>query len=147
MDKLLFRDIFKSERRYRGFAQEQAVERTQVKTERPDFYHYIMSAVDPDTGSKYSDHELWAEANVLIVAGSDTSKNVMAATFFYLLHNPRALEKATKEVREAFAGEDVEAIASGPVLNGCRYLRACLDESLRYSPAVAGMLPRTVLPG
>lgn len=118
-----------------------------MKTERLDFYHYLLSAADPDTGAKYSAPELWAEANVLVVAGSDTSANVMAATLFYLLHNPPALEKVTKEVRQAFAGEDIEAIRSGPVLNSCHYLRACLDESMRYSPAVPGMLPRTVLPG
>jgi cytochrome P450 len=147
IDKLIFGDLVESKRKYRAFAQAQAAELTQVKTERLDFYHYLLSAVDPDTGSKYSAQELWAEANVLIVAGSDTSTNVMAATFFYLLHNTRALEKATKEAREAFAGDDVEAIRSGPLLNGCHYLRACLDESMRFSPAVPGMLPRTVLPG
>jgi cytochrome P450 len=139
--------MVESKMAYRAFCQAQATERTQVKTERLDFYHYLLSAVGTDTGAKYSTQELWAESNVLAVAGSDTSTNVMATTFFYLLHNPRALEKATKEVREAFAGEYIEAIRSGPVLNGCRYLRACLDESIRYSPAVPDMLPHTVLPG
>jgi cytochrome P450 len=32
-------------------------------------------------------------------------------------------------------------------LNSCKYLRACLDESMRLSPPVPGILPRTVLPG
>ena len=36
---------------------------------------------------------------------------------------------------------------TGKKLAGCSYLRACIDESLRLSPPVAGLLSREVLPG
>ncbi len=42
---------------------------------------------------------------------------------------------------------DVEDIKSGEKLNGCKYLRACLDESMMMSPPVPGMLHRMVRPG
>lgn len=35
----------------------------------------------------------------------------------------------------------------GPQLQRCTYLRACLDETMRLSPAVGGVLPREVLKG
>jgi hypothetical protein len=36
-------------------------------------------------------------------------------------------------------------IRSGPVLSGCHYLHAWIDEPMHYSPAIAEILPRTVL--
>ena len=106
-----------------------------------------MEAKNPNTDEKWSLPELWAEANNLIVAGSDTSALTLAATFFYLTHNERTLEKATREVREVFKGQDIEDVRPGTALNSCKYLRACIDEAMRLSPSVPGILPRTVMPG
>lgn len=69
----------------------------------------------------------------------------MAATLFYLVRNARALERATQEIRGKFS--DVEEIVHGPTLGSCSYLRACIDEAMRMSPSVGGILPREVLPG
>jgi cytochrome P450 len=55
--------------------------------------------------------------------------------FFYLSRYPEAYDKASKEVRGVF--ESPDDVCVGPALNSCAYLRACLDESLRMSPAVA----------
>ena len=35
----------------------------------------------------------------------------------------------------------------GSQMQSCTYLRACIDEAMRMTPAVGGMLPRVVLPG
>ncbi len=69
----------------------------------------------------------------------------MAATLFYLVRHPEALARVTAEVRSAFAA--VEDISQGPALAGCTYLRACIDEAMRLSPSVGGLLPREVLAG
>ncbi len=69
----------------------------------------------------------------------------MAATLFYLVRQPAALRKATVEVRSAFV--EIEEIRHSPQLTGCTYLRACIDEAMRLSPSVPGLLPREVLPG
>lgn len=69
----------------------------------------------------------------------------MSATLFYLVRNQHALERAVDEVRSRFA--DVEDIVQGATLNSCTYLRACIDEAMRMSPSVGGILPREVLPG
>ncbi len=69
----------------------------------------------------------------------------MAATLFYLVRNEDALRKVTEEVRSKFS--DVEEIVQGAGLNSCSYLRACIDEAMRLSPSVGGIVPREVLPG
>ncbi len=69
----------------------------------------------------------------------------MAATLFYLVRNPQALQTASGEVRSKFG--DIEEITQGPQLNSCTYLRACIDEAMRMSPSVGGIAPREVLPG
>lgn len=69
----------------------------------------------------------------------------MAATLFYLVRNPHALAKVQEEIRAKF--NDVEDIIHGPTLNTCTYLRACIDEAMRLSPSVGGILPREILPG
>lgn len=77
--------------------------------------------------------------------GSDTTATAFAATIFYLIHNPARLAELVAEVRAIFV--DVEQIRSGPQLNGCVYLRACIDEALRLSPPALGLLPREALVG
>jgi cytochrome P450 len=65
--------------------------------------------------------------------------------FFYLLHNPESLGRASREVRSVFSDE--EDIILGQQLNSCRYVRACVQEALRMAPPVTGLAPRQVLPG
>lgn len=147
LDKILFRQIAAKRQRYMQYSKAQAAERTQagLETDRHDFFYHLLKARDPETGKGFSTAELWGESNLLIIAGSDTTSTALTGAFFYLLHNPTALAKLTTEVRAAFA--DVEEIRHGPALSSLPYLRACLDEAMRMSPPVPGVLPREVLPG
>lgn len=147
IEKVLFRKIAAGRARYMQYSRGQLAERMALgdDTDRRDFFYYLLKARDPETGEGFSKPELWGESNLLIIAGSDTTSTGMAATFFYLVRHPEALAKATREVRSTF--EDVEAIQHGAALTGCTYLRACIDEAMRLSPAVGGLLPREVLPG
>ncbi|KAB5542502.1 cytochrome P450-like protein [Coniochaeta sp. 2T2.1] len=147
LDKVLFRKIAAGRARYMAYSRAQLTERTKLgeETDRRDFFYHLLKAKDPETGKGFEMPELWGESNLLIIAGSDTTSTAMAATLFYLVRHPEALGKVTREVREAF--EDVEDIHQGPRLGGCAYLRACIDEAMRLSPSVGGVLPREVLPG
>lgn len=59
------------------------------------------------------------------------------------MHYPAALSRLQAEVRPRF--NSIESIRAGTVLSGCRWLRACIEEAMRMSPAVPGLLPREVL--
>lgn len=112
---------------------------------KKDFFYYLLNAKDPETGNGLSTPELWGEANVLMIAGSDTTSTTLAATIFYLVRTPKAMEKLKKEVRESF--DSLEDIVTGAKLNDLVYLKACLDEALRLAPAVPGALPREAMEG
>lgn len=145
IDKLLFPKIAGMRAQYMQFSKAQAAERTKMglDVDRKDFFYYLLKAKDPETGQGFSIPELWGESNLLIIAGSDTTSTALAATFFYLVHKQQALAKLTDEVRNAF--NDAEEIRMGSKLSGLHYLRACIDESMRLSPPVGGLLPRQAL--
>lgn len=147
LDKYLFPTIAAGRARYMVYSKGQLTERTKMgdDSDRRDFFHHLLKARDPETGQGFSTPELWAESNLLIIAGSDTTSTAMAATIFYLTRNPEALAKAVAEVRSKFT--DVEEIRQGAALNSCTYLRACIDEAMRLSPSVGGLLPREVQAG
>ncbi|KAJ4294588.1 hypothetical protein N0V90_008279 [Kalmusia sp. IMI 367209] len=147
LDKILFRKIAAQRGQYMQYSKSQAMERTKMglDVDRKDFFYHLLNAKDPETGNGFSMDELWGESNLLIIAGSDTTSTAMAATFFYLTHNMATLQKLCNEIRTTFS--DVEEIVAGPILSSCSYLRACIDESMRMTPPVAGALPRQVLPG
>ena len=118
-------------------ANERAKERTQLgHNSKRDFFYYLLNAKDPESGNGLTTPELWGEANVLMIAGSDTTATSLASTIFYLVRNPHALARVKQEVRQAF--ESVEEIVSGARLNDLVYLKACLDEALRLGPCCAG---------
>ncbi|KAL2067540.1 hypothetical protein VTL71DRAFT_1965 [Oculimacula yallundae] len=147
LNKILFSKIYNMRMQYMAYSKAQAAERSKVglDTDRKDFFYYLLNARDPETGKGFTGPELWGESNLLIIAGSDTTSTALASAFFYLVHNPSTLETLRDEIRSTFS--DLEEIHSGPTLNSCNYLRAVVDEAMRLSPPVGGVLPREVLPG
>ncbi|KAI9755042.1 MAG: hypothetical protein M4579_004445 [Chaenotheca gracillima] len=147
LDQILFPKLVRDNKRYEAYSKGQSDRRIkqEKKTESKDVFQFLLEAKDPESGEGFSMPELVSESSLLIIAGSDTSATAMAGTLFYLLHNPATLESVNAEVRAAF--DDVEQIRAGGRLNGCRYLRACIDEAMRLSPPVGGIMPREVMIG
>lgn len=71
--------------------------------------------------------------------------SVMTATLFYLVHHPSTLAQLRQEIDGTF--QSVDEIRLGPRLSSCRYLKACIDESMRLTPPIPGVLPRKVIHG
>ncbi|KAL5000186.1 cytochrome P450 [Aspergillus recurvatus] len=113
--------------------------------QRKDFFHYLFNAEDLKTGRRMNGKELWVELLQLILAGSDTTAITISSTIFYLLHNPRTLTKLAHEIRARFL--NASKIRSGPALESCVYLQACIKEALRLSPPITGISPRRILRG
>jgi cytochrome P450 len=126
-------------------AVEQANAEKPAEEQRKDFFHYLLNAQDPETGNKFLPVDLTGEAALLVGAGSDTSSATIAAFLFNMMHNERVYKKLQQEIHSAFG--NVEEIRYAAKLAGLPYLRACIDETLRMSPPVPGILARRVLPG
>jgi len=126
-------------------AVEQANREKPSEEQRKDFFHYLLNAEDPETGSKFLPADLTGEAALLVAAGSDTSAATIAALLFYMMHNERVYKKLQHEIRSTF--DNVEDITYTAKLAGLPYLRACIDETLRVCPPVPGILARRILPG
>ncbi|KAH8812508.1 cytochrome protein [Xylogone sp. PMI_703] len=135
MDKTLFPKAIIARGKFIKFIKETVFKKMTEKERKEDIFSTLVHLKDADTGTKLSPEELGAETANLISAGSDTSSTTLAGLFFYLSRYPAAYEKAAKEVRSVF--NSPEDVSIGPALNSCTYLRACLDETLRMSPAVA----------
>ncbi|KAI5358294.1 putative cytochrome P450 [Septoria linicola] len=146
----ILRGLYLDRCQYLAFGKKQVMEvmERQKRGEgegRKDIFSFLLTAKDPETGEGVPMPELWMEANTLIVAGSDTTSTTLAATLYYLLHNTHTLRKLENEVRGTFKSRS--EIKMGPQMQSCTYLRAVIDETMRMTPAVGGVLPREVLPG
>ncbi|KAF2118145.1 cytochrome P450 [Lophiotrema nucula] len=99
---------------------------------------------DPDTGelAYKTAADLMPEANLLIIAASHTTNATISSFFFYFGHNPRVYRKLVQEIRSTFTKPD--EIAQGPKLTGCTYLRACIDEAMRFTTGGPSELPRVI---
>ncbi|KAK6497770.1 hypothetical protein TWF481_012172 [Arthrobotrys musiformis] len=105
-----------------------------------DILSWILNATDPETGEHLSLSDVWGEARVLIIAGSDTTSTSLSGALFYLSRNPDILEKLRTELRTTFSSGD--EIWPGQKINSCSYLKHVIEEALRMSSPVGGILWR-----
>ncbi|KAF3939249.1 hypothetical protein ABW19_dt0203342 [Dactylella cylindrospora] len=105
-----------------------------------DIFSYILNAKDPETGEQLGPEEIWVEARVLIIAGSDTTSTAMSGALYYLSRNPEILSRLRAELHANFASED--DIQPGQQLNSCSYLKNFVEEVLRTAPPVGSALWR-----
>ncbi|KAF2820122.1 cytochrome P450 [Ophiobolus disseminans] len=127
-------------------AQAKLEEKNGIQSDRGDMLSYLINAKDADTGTPAYDFiDLNEEANMLTAAGADTTSAVIAALFFYLVHNANVLQTLVSEIRTTFSS--VDDIKTGKQLQSCVYLHACIDETLRMNPHGGSESRRQVLPG
>jgi cytochrome P450 len=150
LHRILFHKLLVGLKSYKEYSRVQcdrAIHDLSKKSNQQGVFQALLSAQTPGTGKPlFTSDELLSESSLLIIAGSDTTSTSIAATLFYLLHHPECLEKARKEVLETFSPFG-EVRAEAAELQKCRYLRACVEESLRMSPPVGGLMPRETLSG
>ncbi|KAL5115197.1 hypothetical protein ACEQ8H_006871 [Pleosporales sp. CAS-2024a] len=99
-------------------------------TDKKDLLNGMLNGVDPKTGEKMSDESIMDNMITFLIAGHETTSGMLSFTFYYLLKNPDAYEKAQQEVDQVIGkGQiSVEHLSKVP------YLNAVLRESLRLSP-------------
>jgi cytochrome P450 len=87
---------------------------------------------------------LIANAEILIIGGSETTASLLSGVTYLLLINEDAYERLKNEVRNAFQSQEEINLISVAQLP---YLQACLEEGLRMYPPIANGLPRVCPPG
>lgn len=108
-----------------------------------DFFHNLL--VDRNGKNVgLSLDELEKEAGVLVNAGSDTTATAMTHCLYHLVKHPRVLAKLRGELDAVL--DTQESAATYTQVKDLKYLRACVDESMRLRPPTSLGLPRITPP-
>ncbi|KAI3406453.2 hypothetical protein KGF56_000584 [Candida oxycetoniae] len=122
-----------------------------IKTQHDFVEYYIQKALalDEDELTKVSQNNftflyeiakqtkdksvLRDEIMSIILAGRNTTSSLLTFLFFELSRNEEIYEKLKQEIRQKFTSVESITFAS---IQDCEYLRWCIYETLRHSPAV-----------
>lgn len=107
--------------------------------EKPTFLGHLLKQKNPS--KKLTEPEILSNASAFILAGSETTATALCGITYYLLQEPRCMEKLVAEIHEAFDAEDQITFES---LRKLKYTRAVVNEGLRMYPPVPIGLPRVV---
>ena len=110
---------------------------------REDIFNYLLSATHPKTGKPFPDSEMFGEAIILFVAGSDTTSTAMLTIFWHLMSDRKSYDTLANEIRSNFHSIDEINYQKAQHLP---YLRAVIEEGLRIFPPNSGFIPRQVIP-
>ena len=78
-------------------------------------------------------------ADLLIIAGSETTATLLSGCVYLLTTHPEVLDKLTQEVRTTFSEDKEITLLS---VNNLHYMMAVLNETLRIYPPVPINMPR-----
>lgn len=108
--------------------------------ERLDDFFQVLMEDKAGNANNLEWGEIVAEVSIMLNAGSDTTAIAMNNAMFWLLKNPKCLERLREEVDAVLDPEEV--IAPYDKVKHLPYLRACLDEAMRITPPTTFGLPR-----
>lgn len=113
---------------------------------RNDILDMLVRAKDSD-GNPMGRDELISEALTELIAGSDTVSNTTCAIFYWVLHGERAapgtiIPRLQAELDSAIP--DGAEVATHAQVKNLKFLRRCIDESMRLHSTSALGLPRLV---
>jgi cytochrome P450 len=114
--------------------------RLEKETIRPDFLARMIAEREQNNTSF---QELQSQANLLVIAGSETTATALSGITYYLCRNPAVFHKVAQEVRQTFDDYD---LITGRSTEPLTYLKAVIDEGLRLYPPIPTGPPR-VSPG
>ena len=98
-----------------------------------DFLSSMLKNKDKVTDSKLDLRNIKSQILTFLVAGHETTANLLSFTFYYLSKHPEFMEKALKEV-ESILGTDISRTPSLQEIFKLEYVQQILQESLRLWP-------------
>ena len=114
--------------------------RQKLGSSRKDVFRHLL-AEDSETSCKFTQAELNSNANLLIVAGADTTSSTLAQTFGVLAKDERVLRRLQKEIYSVEGELTVESTKNLP------YLNAVVNEGLRLLNPIPSGIQATTSPG
>jgi len=106
-----------------------------------DFIWYILKQREKHD---LKQDEIIVNSALFIVAGSETTANLLSGLIARLIWNPDKYRKLVEEIRSSFKDESEVNYEN---LSKLTYLNACIEEGLRIHPPVPTGLLRTVPAG
>ncbi|KAE8375424.1 cytochrome P450 [Aspergillus bertholletiae] len=104
-------------------------ERIKNTPDRPDVFSWILDAFQKGPKTKQDHLDLHGDANLIIVAGSDTTAAMLTSLFFHLAVDPTWQAKLQAELDEL-------SDLSHESLTSIKLLDALINETMRLHPAV-----------
>ncbi|CEL04917.1 hypothetical protein ASPCAL06041 [Aspergillus calidoustus] len=127
--------------RHKDLAKKKMLQRMAMPGDRADLIEGLLKKKDQ---LDLSVEHLIANAEILIIGGSETTASLLSGVTYLLLRNPESYEKLKDEIRSTFRTQEDINMAS---VNRLTYMLACLDEALRMYPPIANGLPRVTPKG
>ncbi len=115
-------------------------ERRRSTEDRGDLLSMLMLAHDEDTGEQMSDRQLRDEVKTLMLAGHETTANLLTWAWYLLAEHPAVEQRLHAELARVLGGR-LPTMSDLPHLP---YTRMVIDETLRLYPP-APVVPRMVI--
>ncbi|KAI1073350.1 cytochrome P450 [Whalleya microplaca] len=106
-------------------------QRLREGSDRPDIWNLVMSV--EGSGQGLSLEEMHSNAELFMLAGSETTATLLSGLVYYLLMDPDKMTLLCEEIRRSF--NNTEDITFDRIA-GLKYMNACLKEALRLYPPV-----------
>lgn len=108
--------------------------------DRGDFMDYFLRS--RGQAHQLTDEDIIVNSDLIMDAGSEPTATLLSGLTYWLLKTPHALQRVTREVRDAFnTDEEMTFLETRSKLP---YLLACLEEGLRVFPPIPLTLSRSV---
>lgn len=124
-------------------ATEAMVDRRLGEVDRPDFIRALAAKDDTDPLTL---QEIYSNAQVLVMGGSETTSSTLTACCYLLASSPVWLERVQRELRTNFQHE-ADITLQGLQTTKTPFLDAAIDESMRIQSPGGSALPRVVPAG
>nr|F1SY83.1 RecName: Full=Cytochrome P450 monooxygenase 89 [Postia placenta Mad-698-R]BAK09427.1 cytochrome P450 [Postia placenta] len=141
----MFRDGYDAAPKLANLSLTAVANRVASQTDRADMLSELLRGRDEE-GKPYGLEELSTEAELLIIAGGDTTANTSCATAYYIARDLQIQAKLQAELDVALDGVESD-VAPYDAVKDLPYLDAVINEGLRLHSTIGAGLPRVVPSG
>ncbi|KAL4933800.1 cytochrome P450 [Aspergillus undulatus] len=128
------------------FVGEQVRWRMENPPDTPDVFHWILQGFRDQIHTKKGMMDLEAEAQLVIIAGSDTSASALTNAIFELVRHPKHVSKLRAEFHQLIGKDTSMSDVTPEDLAKLPHLNAVINETLRLHPPVLSGVPRRTAP-